>query len=114
VEFSTSEVSDIRGLRLDGELDMGTMELLTGPLNAAIAAGGPIFVDMSALRFIDSSGIRELVRAAVALEPRGWCLLLHIDDGEVARALEVVGLHTVPNVHIIDHRGAHTPEMATS
>jgi anti-anti-sigma factor len=113
VEFSTHEVAGIRGLRLEGELDIGTMELLTGPLDAAIAAGGPIFIDMSALTFIDSSGIRELVRAAVALEPRGWCLLLHINDGEVARALEVVGLHTVPNVHIFDHRGAHTTAIAS-
>jgi anti-sigma B factor antagonist len=99
---------------LEGELDIGTMELLTEPLDAAVAASGPIFIDLSALTFIDSSGIRELVRAAVELETHGLCPLLHINDGEVARALEVVGLHTLPNVHIIDHRGAHTPEITSS
>jgi anti-sigma B factor antagonist len=114
VEFSTNVVPSIRSLRLDGELDVGTVELLSAPLDEAIAAGGPIFIDMSALRFIDSTGIRELVRAAKAIEPRGWCLLLHIDDGPVGRALELVGLKTVPNIHIIDHVEAHTPAMTTS
>jgi hypothetical protein len=42
----------------------------------------------------------------------GWCLLLHTDDGEVLRILEMLGLHEVPNVHVMDHRDAHSPRPA--
>lgn len=39
VDFSTNEISGGRGLRLDGEADMGAIELLTGTLDEAGPSG---------------------------------------------------------------------------
>lgn len=94
--------------RSEGELDAGTVDLLTNLLDEAAAPGGPVFLDMTALEFIDSTGVHEIVKVLQALSETGWCLLLHIDDGEVARILELMGMYLVPNIHVVDHRGAKT------
>jgi anti-anti-sigma factor len=112
MDFSVSQIPTIRGLRLEGELDIKTVELLEGLLDDAAAPGGPLFLDLTPLRFMDSTGIQAIMKALQEVAKTGWCLLLHIDNGEVARILEVVGLHKVPNVHIIHHPEAHTPQPA--
>jgi anti-sigma B factor antagonist len=114
VDFAVARVETVQALQMTGELDIETIDLLTGLLDQAAQAGGPFIVDMTSLSFIGSEGIRALLKVAAALERTGWCLYLHVDDGEVAMALDVVGLSKVPNVHIIDHRGAHTPVVAGS
>jgi anti-anti-sigma factor len=112
MDFAVEMVPGARAVQVRGELDIATEEELTAVLHEAVAAGGPVVLDMTRLRFIDSSGIRALINAAVALEKAGWCLYLHIDDGEVRRAIELVGLKAMPNIHIVLHRDAHTPPVA--
>jgi anti-anti-sigma factor len=114
VDFSVAKIDTVQALQMNGELDVATVDLLNSLLDEAALASGPFVVDMTSLRFIDSQGIRALLNVATALERHGWCLYLHVDDGEVGRALAVVGLAKVPNIHIIDHREAHTPVVAGS
>ena len=111
MDFAVAKVDTVHALQMSGELDISTINLLTVLLDEA-AQGGPCVIDMTSLRFIDSVGIRALLKVAAALERSGWCLYLHIDDGEVARALDLVGLNKAPHIHIIGHRGAHTPVVA--
>jgi anti-anti-sigma factor len=112
VNFSVAKIDTVRALQMRGELDVGTIELLAGLLSEAAVSTGPFVVDMTSLRFIDSSGIRALLEVATTLQRGGWCLYLHVDDGEVGRTLDLMGLGKIPNIHIIDHRGAHTPVVA--
>jgi anti-anti-sigma factor len=114
VNFAVAKIDTVQGLQMSGELDVATVDLVTSLLDEAAQAGGPFVVDMTSLRFIDSQGIRALLNVATALERHGWCLYLHVDDGEVGMALDLVGLSKAPNVHIIDHRGAHTPVLPGS
>jgi anti-anti-sigma factor len=112
MDFAVAKIDTVQALQMSGELDLDTIDLLTGLLDEAAEAGGPFVVDMTSLRFIDSVGIRALLNVATALERSGWCLYLHVDDGEVGRALDLVGIGKARNIHIIDHRGAHTPVVA--
>jgi anti-anti-sigma factor len=112
MDFSVSQIPTIRGLRLQGELDISTVELLDGLLAEAAAPGGPLFLDLTHLRFMDSSGIQTIMEALKKVAKTGWCLLLHTDNGEVLRILQLVGLDKVPSVHVMDHRDAHTPQPA--
>lgn len=54
-------------LSLRGELDLGTAELLRAEVQDVLSVtAGPLVLDMSAMAFIDSTGSRELARAAKA------------------------------------------------
>ena len=77
-----------------------------------MAGGGPIVLDMTALQFMDSTGVRLVAKAAMALEKVGWCLYVHTEDGAPSKVLEITGLGTAPNIHIVNHPGAHTPAPA--
>jgi anti-sigma B factor antagonist len=107
--LTVKPVPSARALRLQGELDMSTVPLLEPALAEAVASGGPLVIDMSALRFMDSTGIHAFITAAEELAKRGWCIYLHVDDGAVKKVLGVTGLDRIPNVHVINHLGAKTP-----
>lgn len=111
MDFSVAQIPG-RTLQMKGELDLYTKERLAPLLEEAIVAGGPVYLDLTALQFIDSSGIQVLMNAALALEKVGECLCLHLDDGEVRRALELVGLKAIRNIHIINHREAYSLAIA--
>ena len=51
------------GLRLIGELDLNTVEVLETELSGTRAQSPPSVIDLSELRFLDLSGLRVLLRA---------------------------------------------------
>jgi anti-sigma B factor antagonist len=67
MNFAVEMIPGARAVQVRGELDLATEEQLTAVLDEAVAAGGPVVLDMTSLRFIDSSGIRALLNAAVVL-----------------------------------------------
>ena len=75
-------------LALYGELDVASAPLLDRELNRAIASTPTIVVDLSALEFIDSNGIRSLLSAS-RIKGRDVCYLRPPPD--VARILQMVG-----------------------
>lgn len=84
---------------LDGELDMATVPLLDTAIADAVAQGGSITIDLSRMTFIDSTGLRSILRAVEAL-PSG-CVILHGVHGGIQRILEITGVDLAPNLHII-------------
>jgi stage II sporulation protein AA (anti-sigma F factor antagonist) len=54
-----------------------------------------LVIDLSAVTFLDSSGIRVLVHAYQALNEAGGSLRVRGATGVVRRALEIVGLDGV-------------------
>jgi anti-sigma B factor antagonist len=81
-------------LTLRGELDLATAPELEQLVNERIDAGDEVVVDLRALEFMDSSGIRVLV-AAHARAGRGGTKLVVVrppTGSAVAKIVEVSGL----------------------
>lgn len=79
------------GARLSGELDLQVYEKADLALSPLFDAPGDVTIDVSDLAFIDSSGIRLLVRLERAIHDRG---VLHLQgpSPHIARVFEVAGL----------------------
>jgi anti-sigma B factor antagonist len=97
------ETQGPRTFRLSGELDISNSEHVSEVLVEALRAEGDLTLDISALTFVDSSGIRTLVQAARELEGRGR-LILRDPQVPVLRVIELMGLRRLPNLEIVDPR----------
>ncbi len=75
-------------LTLEGELDLAASPVLRGRLEAAAAARGAV-LDMSEVTFVDSSALRELLRAASRAARDGRPFVLAGVQPAVARLLEL-------------------------
>ena len=91
VRFFSVEAEGPSLLRLAGDLDMlaaPTPELALTPLTSG---GGSITVDLGALTFLDSTGLRVLCQAKRELGDGGRIVLLNAAPS-VRRILEITGL----------------------
>jgi anti-anti-sigma factor len=84
---------DVSVVALSGELDLAgapelsrSLSLLTGP------GAGRVVVDLTRLAFIDSTGLRELLRAAKAIDANGGSLTLAGPRPNVQRLFDIVRL----------------------
>ena len=93
-------------VRLVGELDSSNAGELMTTLQLQVDAGGDVVLDLSELTFVDSSGLRSLLRLATGLENSGK-LILDSPQRSVARTIELLGLERTPNIAIV---GAPPPE----
>jgi len=77
-------------LKLDGEFDMAAAPALREQLESARAADvRGVVLDLSDVTFVDSSGLRELLRATSAFRADGKALVLAALQPAVARLLEL-------------------------
>lgn len=79
-------------LTLGGELDLATGARLREVLDPAIRGTGAVVIDLSGLRFIDSSGLHLLVQAEQQLRDSGRQLVLVRGSGAVHRVFELTQL----------------------
>jgi len=80
-------------LSAHGELDVATAPLLTAAFDELIAAGTRVVIlDATDLAFVDSSGLREIIRAGNTLHELGGQLFIDGMSGAVQRVLELAGL----------------------
>lgn len=84
---------------LAGELDIGTVPIMTDAIEDAVSLGGPITLDLSKLTFVDSSGVGAILGALGDL-PSG-CIVLHGADNGIQRVLDIMGVGQAENLHII-------------
>jgi anti-anti-sigma factor len=77
----------------------GVLDLATRPTFAVVADDvldeprGPVVIDLTALEFLDSTGVVELIRTARRAEDRGIALrFIGPRDGAARRTADVVGL----------------------
>jgi anti-anti-sigma factor len=78
---------------LKGELDMAGGEALVRRVTElAAAAPGPIEIDMSEVSFIDSSGIRALLRLHEAAVSSGRAMRVSNLSPDVRRLLDMIGV----------------------
>jgi anti-anti-sigma factor len=94
VEFSIEERR--RGstvvLTLHGELDLASVEIVGARLDELRAAGEPVLLDLDALDFMDSSGLRLVLNAAETSDAAGWPFSLTPGPEQVQRLFESTGV----------------------
>lgn len=85
--------------RLVGELDISTAPLLEDALREQVRGGGDLVLDLSALTFIDSTGLRSLLWLGRELKGRGR-LVLRSPSALVTRVIELTGIESAPSLTI--------------
>ena len=93
VEIEVTEDGATLVVALAGEVDLRSAGRLGVALNAVLRrGGGPVVVDLGALRFIDSSGLALLVNAARRLDQAGRGFAIAAPPGPPRRAIELARL----------------------
>jgi anti-sigma B factor antagonist len=87
----------VRIVRVSGEVDLATAPILEEALKDFAAGGDPVVVDLSAVGFLDSSGLSVLVQARQRLEEADGTngLRLVVTRPVIRRVFEVTGLADV-------------------
>jgi anti-anti-sigma factor len=77
-----------------GELDVAAVPVLGAHLDAleADTAGAAVVLDLSALTFLDSSGVALLIAVARRAEDEGWPLRIAGTPPQALRVLALCGL----------------------
>lgn len=87
----------LRIISLSGRLDIpGTDEIATRFAGLAASADRRVVVDLTAVTFLSSIGIRAIVGNAKAQQHRGGRMVLLVgENGPVAKTLEATGIDTL-------------------
>jgi anti-anti-sigma factor len=78
-------------IRASGELDRSTADQLRFALDAARADGMTALLDLSAVGFIDSAGLRVLLRSARAGDAHEWAWFIVGAPSPVWRLVDLTG-----------------------
>jgi len=81
-------------LEVVGEIDVSSADRLDAAVRDVKNLGSPFVVDLCAVTFIDSSGIRVLLRN----HDEGGFVIARAVTGNVARVLQIVGLEKVLDI----------------
>ena len=80
-------------VRLTGEIDLSNVDGLEAQIDSAIAHAQDVVIDLSAIDFIDSRGLRLLKRVSAAVAARDGKLLVVAPASSVARSvLDMTGM----------------------
>lgn len=77
---------------VSGEIDAHSVTSLSDHLSECTATDGDVVIDMSAVTFMDSSGLRLLIDLRQRTEAAPHDLVLRSPSAAVLRLLEVAGL----------------------
>ncbi|AEV83298.1 anti-sigma factor [Actinoplanes sp. SE50] len=91
-EARTAAAPDHVTVFLAGDCDLAARDRLTAALLDAVPRAGEVFVDVSGVGFLDSTGVHALVTAHHAARGRGGRLYVVGAAGSVAAVLEMTGL----------------------
>ena len=96
VDIEEIDAGDDRILRLSGELDMAGVPMLEAAVAQACSRGPrTVTLDLSGLRFIDSTGLAAILRANGECTHNGCSFRLLPGPRSVQRLFEVTGLDGV-------------------
>jgi anti-anti-sigma factor len=86
-------------LRVCGDEDRTTQSLRRNALSRALSlARSDLLVDLTELRFADSSLMLDLAMLARRLRKTGKCMRVHGARPQIQRLIEMVGLDRLPGV----------------
>jgi anti-anti-sigma factor len=84
---------DERVIRLRGELDIDSAPDLQHALLRSRPAQQRVVLDLSELKFMDSTGLRVLLRARAAAEKGGWEIFIRNVPPNIQRLFDMTGVH---------------------
>lgn len=90
--FETSQDGDVATVRVFGDVDLLSADELQAAVTAAATPTHQVVIDMTAVDFIDSSGLNALVRAAAAIREQGGSVRLGGMSEPVERIISVSGI----------------------
>jgi len=96
----------VKVLEVVGEIDVSTADRLDAAVSELGALSSPFVIDLCAVTFIDSSGIRVLLRN----HDNGGFVIVRSAIGNVARVLQIVGAEKV--LDIFDDRETAVTALA--
>jgi anti-anti-sigma factor len=82
-----------RVIRLRGELDIGSAPDLQRALLRSRPAQQRVVLDLSELKFMDSTGLRVLLRARAAAEEGRWEIFMRNVPANIQRLFDMTGVH---------------------
>jgi anti-sigma B factor antagonist len=98
LELSQARVGHRLVLAASGEIDIASAGDLRQALRLASESGAAeIWLDLSDVEFMDSTGITAIVDARGALNPRRFALIC--PDGPVRRVLDIAGIERAIPIH---------------
>ena len=92
---SESLDSGILKINIAGRMDTQAAEEIDMKLAGYVSTHCLVIVDMSAVSFVASMGIRSLLLSAMAVTRRGGKMVLFNPDANVTHILEIAGIDTV-------------------
>lgn len=107
LKLSQSSAGDWNVVTAVGEVDVASSPALSEALDRALAEGPKVVANLSAVGFLDSTGLGVLVQALNASRDADGELRLVVVDPNVLKVFEVTALDEVFDIH-------HTLESATS
>lgn len=94
---------DATVLRVTGEVDLATVDILVNAVESGVPAGGTLVLDLTAVEFMDSAGVAAVnrCRRVVAASDARMALRCRA-GGPVAQLMGWTGLDTLMDVEIVD------------
>ncbi len=86
-------------LRVGGDVDLGGGKRLERALDAEIAGGARVLVNLADCGFLDSSGLSALIRIARAAPEPGRFAVFCEPEGTVRQVFALTRAHTLLDVH---------------
>nr|WP_154734855.1 STAS domain-containing protein [Paraconexibacter algicola] len=87
-------------MRCSGDEDRTTQSRRRRALSRALRARGELVVDLSELAWADASLMLDLMMVARRLRQVGHGMVLRGAQPQIARLIELVGLHRLPGVRV--------------
>jgi anti-sigma B factor antagonist len=85
------EIDDGGAIVVTGEIDMAAGPIIDAAITTQEERGLPVVIDLRAVTFIDSSGLRSLLGASRRAQDREATVVLRAVGPEVARLLDITG-----------------------
>jgi len=80
-------------VRLNGEIDLSNVDGLEARIDEAISGVGEVVIDLTAIDFIDSRGLRLLKRVSAVVAGRDGTLVVVAPASSIARSvLDMTGM----------------------
>jgi anti-anti-sigma factor len=96
----TERDNDIRCIRLTGTLDIAGVEAIETKFSAYCSGRSPrVLVDLSAVDFLASIGIRLLMINAKSIASRGGRMVLYNPQPDVRHVLEITGIPAIVAIY---------------
>ena len=86
------------GLALNGELDMAAADEFWGLATSALDPTRVVVLDLGELEFIDSAGLRAIVRLSEDVCPYG--IVLRSPRDNVLRVLEMLNIERIRSIRV--------------